>query len=86
MKTDFGEITGIQPLPVSFVTQLLAGSGTRGEFALPVDSLAFSEEDVKERMEVARAAQAVRATVNVSFGTWSPTTAFSSLATENILL
>lgn len=80
MKTDFWESTEIQPLPVNFITRPLAKSETREEFGLPIGSLAFSENAIKgrERLEITRATETVRAIVDIPFGTWSPTAAFSS--------
>ena len=85
MKDALWESTGIQPLRDIF-TRFPARSGESEEFGLSIGSSAFSEEDIRERVKIAQATQAVQVTVTVPSDIWNSTAAFSSLVTENVLL
>jgi len=85
MSSAFKETTDIEPRSTMFPTSHYATIGLRGEFEILGESAGFSEEDIRDIRARAQIAQALQVTTRTA-RTWSPTTDFVTLATENMFL
>ena len=82
MSSPFKETTDMQLQSVMPFTSHFVTMGLRGEFELLRESAGLSEEDIRERAQIAQAMQITGLTPS----TWSPTIDIMTLAGENVLL